>query len=76
VSRKFTLTLEERQYDVLSTEAERSSVAVAELIRRAIDESFGLRLERRSPGVGLTLGLWRRPDAALLGRRPGVRFER
>jgi hypothetical protein len=76
VSRKFTMTLEERQYAVLSHEAERSSVAVAELIRRAIDESFGLRPDRRSPGVGVTVGVWRRPDAAVLGRRPGVSFER
>ena len=76
VSRKFTLTLEDRQYTVLTGEAERSSVAVAELVRRAIDESFGLKPDRKSPGLGVTLGIWKRPDAALLGRRPGVRFDR
>jgi hypothetical protein len=76
VSRKFTLTLEERQYLALSDESERSSVPVAELIRRAIDDAFGLAAGRRRPGLGVTFGVWRHPDAALLGRRPGVRFER
>jgi len=45
-------------------------------IARAIDESFGLKPDRKSPGLGVTLGIWKRPDAALLGRRPGVRFDR
>jgi hypothetical protein len=76
MSRKFTLTLEDRQYTVLCSEAERSSVAMAELVRRAVDESFGLKPDRKSPGLGLTFGIWKRPDAALLGRRAGVRFER
>ncbi len=32
--------------------------------------------DRKTPGVELSIGVWRRPDAAIAGRRPGVRFER
>lgn len=70
------MTLEDIQYQALTAESSRSSVSVAELIRRAIDAAFSLDTERREGGLEVSFGVWRRPDAAVLGRRPGVRFRR
>jgi hypothetical protein len=76
MSRRFNLYLEDAQYDVLTAESERASISVAELIRRAIDRAFELDSSRRTNGIELSLGLWKRPDAAVVGRRSGVRFGR
>jgi hypothetical protein len=76
MSKRFNLILEEGQYAFLTCESERQSVAVAELIRRAIDHTFELRNSDRTDGFELSVGLWRRPDAAVVGRRPGVTFRR
>jgi hypothetical protein len=72
----FHVILEDRQYDALVLEAGRSSVAIAELVRRAIDTALGLDADRRAPGVEVSLSVWRRPDAAVAGRRPGIRLRR
>jgi hypothetical protein len=76
MSRRFNLHLEDLQYDVLTAESARSSLSVAELIRRAIDRAFELDSSRRTGGLELSVGVWRRPDAAVVGRRSGVRFGR
>jgi hypothetical protein len=41
MSHRFQLQLSERQYLQLNLESDRSSVSVAELIRRAIDTTYG-----------------------------------
>lgn len=74
MSRRFNFYLEDVQYDVLSAESGRSGISVAELIRRAIDRAFDLDSSRRTGGLELSIGVWRRPDAAVVGRRSGVRF--
>lgn len=56
MSRRFQLTLSEAQYAFLNGEAERSSVSVAELIRRAIDATYGPSGARRVSYVTHTLG--------------------
>lgn len=76
MSKRFNLILEEAQYAFLSAESERQSVSVAELIRRAVDHAFELRSSARTDGFEVSFGLWRRPDAAIVGRRPGVTFRR
>jgi hypothetical protein len=76
MSRRFNFYLEDVQYDVLTAESGRSSVSVAELIRRAIDRAFELDSSRRVGGIELSVGVWKRPDAAIVGRRSGVRFRR
>jgi hypothetical protein len=76
MSRRFNFYLEDVQYDVLTAESGRSSVSVAELIRRAIDRAFELDSSRRVSGIELSVGVWKRPDAAIVGRRSGVRFRR
>ena len=73
---RFHITLEDSQYVFLTEQSERLSVSVAELIRRANDSTFALDTKRRTPGVELSVAVWRRPDAAVVGRRPGVRLGR
>lgn len=73
---RFHITLEDRQYAFLTDQSERLSVSVAELIRRAIDSTFALDTKRRTPGVELSVAVWRQPDAAVVGRRPGIRLGR
>jgi hypothetical protein len=41
MSHRFQVILSERQYLHLNVEADRSSVSMAELIRRAIDTAYG-----------------------------------
>jgi hypothetical protein len=72
---RFNVILEDRQYRFLSDEASRLSVSAAELVRRAIDRTYGLT-DEKTDGFELSLGVWRRPDAAAVGRRPGIRFRR
>ncbi|MCW2965852.1 MAG: hypothetical protein JWO17_3104 [Actinomycetia bacterium] len=76
MSRRFNFYLEDLQYNVLTAESGRSSISVAELIRRAIDQAFELDSSRRTGGIELSVGVWKRPDAAVVGRRSGVRFRR
>ena len=73
---RFHLMLEQRQHAFLSAESERMSVSVAELIRRAIDHTYGLPASQRADGLELSVAIWRRPDAAVIGRRSGIRFRR
>jgi hypothetical protein len=70
----FHVILEDRQYHALVREANRSSLPIGELVRRAIDAAFELDVGRKTPGVEVSFGVWRRPDSALAGRRPGIRF--
>ena len=66
---RFTVILEPRQYRYLHDEANRSSLSIGELIRRALDHTYGFGDDRRSRGLELSVGVWRRPDAAVVGRR-------
>jgi hypothetical protein len=47
MTRRFQLNLTDEQYEFLDDEADSSSVPVAELIRRAIDTTYGLADGRR-----------------------------
>jgi hypothetical protein len=73
---RFNLILEDRQYRALTAESARQSVSVAELIRRSIDRTFHFDDDRRAPGIEMSVSLWRRPDGAVVGRRPGIRLGR
>jgi hypothetical protein len=76
MSTRFHVILEDHQYRFLTEESGRLSVSVAELIRRAIDSTFSLDSGRRTAGLEVSFGVWRRPDAAIAGRRPGIRLRR
>jgi hypothetical protein len=69
MSRRFNLHLTDTQYELLSAESRRSSVSVAELIRRAIDEHAPVAAERRVRSREVSLRFARWPAA---GRRSGV----
>ena len=58
----------EGQYGVLRAEADRSGLAMAELVRRAIDACYRAESRRRVRGLELNVGLFRDPDAAAVGR--------
>jgi len=63
VAHRFSLILSDDQYKVLDEEADRSSVAIAELIRRAIDTLYMPDPTRKVREIIHTIG-----------RRPGRRI--
>ncbi len=69
MSRRTQITLTDRQHALLVDEAERSGLSLAELVRRAIDGVYRPYTRPRVTGFEVSLGLWRRPDAAVVGRR-------
>jgi hypothetical protein len=69
MSRKTQLTLTDRQHAYLLGESIRTGLSMAELVRRAIDKVYRPELRSKVPGYELSLGLWKRPDAAVVGRR-------
>jgi hypothetical protein len=69
MSRKTQLTLTDRQHAFLLGESFRTGLSMAELMRRAIDRVYRPELRPKVPGLEVSLGLWRRPDAAVIGRR-------
>jgi hypothetical protein len=69
MSRKTQLTLTDRQHAYLIGESIRTGLSMAELVRRAIDKVYRPELRPKIPGYELSLGLWKRPDAAIVGRR-------
>ena len=76
MSRRFHITLGESQYDYLSRASERTSISMAELIRRALDEKYPVSRAISSDNE-FTIAVWRRPRAAdgTSGRRSGMALE-
>ena len=44
MAHRMQITLDDRQYDRLRREAERTGASIAELIRRSIDRAYGAEL--------------------------------
>ena len=65
--------LEPEQYDYLLGESARTGLSRSELIRRALDETYRPEARIRVRGFDLGIGVWRAPDAAVVGRRIGPR---
>jgi hypothetical protein len=74
MSRKTQLTLTDGQHDFLVTESYRTGLPIAELVRRAIDATYRPHVRPKVLGLEISAGVWRRPDAAVIGRRPGRRL--
>jgi hypothetical protein len=68
MSRKTQITLTDGQHQLLLEESVRSSVSMAELVRRAIDTVYRPTTRPIVGGFQLNLGLLRAPDAAIIGR--------
>jgi hypothetical protein len=69
VSHRTHIILTDRQHTFLATESTRTGLPIGELVRRAIDNVYRPEHRPRVDGVEISLGLWRRPDAAVVGRR-------
>ena len=65
--------LTDEQYAFLHNEKARTGLSVGTLVRRAIDETYKLEHRPRFQGWQASVGLWRHPDAAVVGRRAGIR---
>ena len=69
MSRRTQITLTDRQHALLVDEAYRTGLSMSELIRRSVDAAYRPDLRARARGYELSLGIWRRPDAAVAARR-------
>lgn len=70
ISRRTQIVLSDRQHAFLLDESGRTGLSMAELVRRAVDTVYRPHGRERIPGLELSVGVWRRPDAAVAGRRP------
>ena len=69
MSRKTQVTLTDRQHLFLVTESDRTGLSMAELVRRAVDNTYRPHSRPRLRGFEVSMGLWDRPPAAIAGRR-------
>ena len=63
------IMLTDRQSAFLADESLRTGLSKGELVRRAVDGVYRPYERPRLGGFELSLGVWRRPDAAIAGRR-------
>jgi hypothetical protein len=61
--------LTDHQRAFLLNESARSGLPMAELVRRALDATYPLAPRQHVGGFEVSVGLWRRLDAAVSGRR-------
>jgi hypothetical protein len=69
MSRKTQITLDDQQHELLKAEAAVAGLSIAELVRRAIDRVYRPWIRPTVRGYEVNFGVWRRPDAAVMGRR-------
>jgi hypothetical protein len=69
MGRRTQITLTDRQHALLHDEAGRTGLSLAELVRRAVDGTYRPHSRPTVGGFELSVGVWRRPDAAVTGRR-------
>jgi hypothetical protein len=69
IGRRLHLILTDDQHAFLAGEASRTGFSIGELVRRAVDATYRPHRRPRVRGVELSVGVWRRPDAAVVGRR-------
>ncbi len=73
MSRRTQITLTDRQHALLRDESSRTGLSLAELVRRAVDKTYRPHVRPAVTGLELSVGVWRRPDAAVAGRRVKTR---
>lgn len=61
--------LSDGQRKFLLNESARTGLSVGELVRRAIDTTYRPHLRPRIGGFEVSVGVWRRLDAAVSGRK-------
>ena len=72
MTRRLQISLTDRQYDVLNREANRTGLSMAELLRRLVDRAWTPGSRPKVGGFEVSVGVWKKPDAAIAGRRPGI----
>ena len=65
--------LTQEQYTTLKAEAAVAGLSLAELVRRALDHVYRPRARLRVRGWEISVAVWKRPDAAVVGRRVQAR---
>jgi hypothetical protein len=70
MGRRTHIMLSDRQHRFLLDESFRTGLSLAELVRRAVDTTYRPGARQTLRGFEVSLGVWRRPDEALVGRRP------
>jgi hypothetical protein len=73
MSRRTQIMLTDEQYEFLHRESGRTGLPVAALVRRAVDFTYRPDERPRVRGFDFSFGIWGRPDAAVVGRRAGIR---
>jgi hypothetical protein len=73
MGRRTQVTFTDDQHAYLRGESARTGLSLAELVRRAVDETYRPERRTRLRGFDVGFGIWREPDAALAGRRAGPR---
>ncbi len=68
MSRRTQITLTDRQHAFLIDESFRTGLSMAELVRRSVDTVYRPHQRPRLRGYLVSVGVWRRPDAAVVGR--------
>ena len=74
MAHRMQISLTAQQYETLNAEAWRTGLSIAELVRRAVDGVYRPQLRPSASRLELSVGVWRKPDAATTGRRPGIRL--
>jgi Ribbon-helix-helix domain len=69
IGRRIQICVTDRQYAMLREESTRTSLPMAELVRRAVDAVYRPNSRFRVRGFELNVGLWRDPDTAAVGGR-------
>lgn len=73
IGRRMQVNLTDRQHAMLKEESARTGLPISELVRRAVDAVYRPNARFRARGLELSLGLWRDPDAATVGRRRALK---
>ena len=63
------VSVSDRQHAFLRNESERTGLSIGELVRRAVDTTYRPFERPRVNGLEVSVGVWTRPDAAVVGRR-------
>jgi hypothetical protein len=69
MTQRFHVLLTDRQHAKLHDESLRTGLPLGELLRRAVDHTYRDRTRPTVGGFEISFGMWRRPDAAVAGRR-------
>jgi hypothetical protein len=67
---QMTPTMHKRLVDI----ANRTGLGVAELMRRAAEQKYWPDELPKMKGFEVSVGFWKRPSAAIVGRRPGIKL--